>query len=87
MAGRNEARTAIGVPTSAPSQPVINGLAAAARALDAGDRAAVAAALPRNIFPLGPEQTVARLSAPPQAPTALLAFNTLSNQPTRSSRR
>jgi hypothetical protein len=87
MQGRNEVRNAIGVPLGAPSQAVINGLAAAARALDAGDRAAVAAALPRNVFSLGPEQTVARLSAPPQAPTALMAFNTMSNQPRQMGRR
>jgi hypothetical protein len=87
MQGRNEARNAIGVPLNAPGQPVINGLASAARALEAGDSAAVARALPPAVFPLGPTQTVARLSAPPQAPTVLVAFNTIMNQPIRSRRR
>ncbi len=78
---RWEARTAIGVPSSAPAQPVINGLAAAAQAIDANDRAALARALPRAVFPLGPEATVQRLAAPPSVPSAMLALAGLSRGP------
>lgn len=70
---RWEARTALGVSTRTPAQPVIDGLAAAAQAIDANDRAALAQALPRSVFPLGPEATVQRLSAPPAVPSAMLA--------------
>lgn len=62
---RNEARTSLGIPRNAAPQSVINGLSAAASAIEAGDNAAVARALPRATFPLGPEETVRRLAAPP----------------------
>jgi len=62
---RNEARTSLGIPRNASSQAVINGLSAAAAAIEAGDTAAVARALPRATFPLGPRETVDRLAAPP----------------------
>jgi hypothetical protein len=75
---RNEARTALGIPRGAPSQPVIDGLSAAATALDAGDRAAASRALSRATFPLGPEATLARLAEPPRVPTALPALQALS---------
>lgn len=63
---RNEGRAALNIPASAPAQRVINGLLAAATALDANDRQGVAGALPRDIFRAGPEATVQRLSQPPR---------------------
>lgn len=74
---RNEARTALGIPRSAPPQPVIDGLSAAAAALDAGDRAGAARALSRATFPLGPEATLARLAEPPRVPSARPALQAL----------
>jgi hypothetical protein len=67
---RNEARSALDISSSAPPQAVINGLLATATALDANDRAAVARALPRDIFRAGPEGTVQRLSRPPMIRSA-----------------
>lgn len=75
---RNEARAALGIPLRAPAQPIINGLSAAAAALAANDTAAVARALPRNVFPLGPEETVRRLSAPPPNRNIMSALAALS---------
>ncbi|MEO3472126.1 hypothetical protein AAFN86_09690 [Roseomonas sp. CAU 1739] len=63
---RNEGRAALNIPTSAPAQGVIDGLIAAAAALEANNRPGVAAALPRDIFRAGPEATVQRLSQPPR---------------------
>ncbi|WP_198377394.1 hypothetical protein [Neoroseomonas rubea] len=75
---RNEARAALGIPPGAPAQSVINGLAAASTALAANDSAGVARALPRATFPLGPEETVRRLSAPPQNRSIMAALASLS---------
>lgn len=75
---RNEARAALGIPQRAPAQPIINGLTAAATALAANDTAAVARALPRSTFPLGPEETVRRLAAPPQNRNIMGALAALS---------
>jgi hypothetical protein len=75
---RNEARTARGIPQRAPAQPIINGLTAAAAALVANDTAGVARALPRSTFPLGPDETVRRLSAPPQNRNIMSALAALS---------
>lgn len=75
---RNEARSALGIPARAPAQPVINGLAAAAAAIEANDTAAVARALPRATFPLGPEETVRRLAAPPPNRNIMGALQALS---------
>jgi len=78
---RWEARRALGIPERAPGQAVINGLAAAARAIDANDQAALARALPRNVFPLGPQATVQRLSAPPQVRDLMGAYESLISDP------
>jgi len=75
---RNEARAALGIPTRAPTQPIINGLSAAAAAIEANDSAAVARALPRATFPLGPEETVRRLAAPPPNRNIMSALQALS---------
>lgn len=74
---RSEGRRALGIPASAPPQSVIDGLQAAATALDANDRAALAPALPRSIFSAGPDATVQRLSAPPRIPSAGAALASL----------
>ncbi|HWT11090.1 MAG TPA: hypothetical protein VN329_18100 [Roseomonas sp.] len=75
---RWEARTALGVPRGASSQGVINGLAAASRAIEGNNQTALAAALPRAIFPLGPQATVQRLSQPPSVPSVMQAYWALS---------
>jgi hypothetical protein len=75
---RNEARAALGIPPRAPTQQVINGLTGAATALAANDSAAVARALPRGTFPLGPEETVRRLAAPPPNRNIMAALFALS---------
>jgi hypothetical protein len=62
---RDEARAGLGIPRNASPQAVINGLSAAAAAIVAGDDAALARALPRATFPLGPQETVRRLAGPP----------------------
>lgn len=67
---RNEARRALAIPANAPAQAVIDGLMAAATALDANDRAGVTRALPRSVFTAGPDQTVGRLSQPPRIRSA-----------------
>jgi hypothetical protein len=82
---RNEARTALGIPLDAPAQPVIDGLASAAQALEANDRAALDRALPGEIFTAGPAETVQRLSAPPRVPSALAAADSLNAERIRGS--
>lgn len=78
---RNQARTALGIPRTAPAQGVIDGLTRAADALDANDRAAAAQALPRGIFTAGPEQTLRRLAQPPRVPSASAALAALAIGP------
>jgi hypothetical protein len=78
---RWEARTALGIPRNATGQSVINGLVAAAAAIEANDQAALARALPRRIFPLGPQETVRRLSAPPQVRDAVSAYQSIASDP------
>ena len=62
MIGRREERAALGIAPSATSQQVVNGLVAASIAYRANDPAAVAAALPPNVFTLGPDGTTRVLS-------------------------
>lgn len=78
---RWEARRALGIPERAPSQAVINGLAAAAGAIDANDQAALARALPRATFPLGPQETVRRLAAPPRLPQVPSYYTSVATDP------
>ena len=78
---RWEARTALGIPRSARGQAVINGLAAAAQAIEANDQAALARALPRSTFPLGPQETVRRLAAPPAVRDAVSAYESIASDP------
>lgn len=76
---RWEARHALGIPSSAPAQAVINGLSAASTAIEANNQTALAAALPRNIFTLGPAGTVQKLSQPPSVPSVMQAAWSLAN--------
>ncbi|GGJ40631.1 hypothetical protein [Neoroseomonas lacus] len=71
---RQEGRTALGIAPNAPNGQVAAGLRDAAVALNAGDRAAAEAALPQDIFTLGPDQTISRLSQPPRVRNAVQAF-------------
>lgn len=86
-----EWRTALGIPATAPAQPVINSLYAAARALGSGQPEAAAAALPVAIFPRGGQATLTRLAALPPLPatnraavSALDAFRKPDSSPARS---
>ncbi|GGJ45003.1 hypothetical protein GCM10011320_60540 [Neoroseomonas lacus] len=78
------ARRALGIPQSAPAQAVINGLAAAATAIDANNQPALLAALPRNFFTVGPQETIARLSQPPSLPDVMQAYWALARGPSRA---
>lgn len=71
---RQEGRTALGITRNAPNGRVVAGLRDAAVALNAGDRAATEAVLPQDIFTLGPDQTISRLSQPPRLRNAVQAF-------------
>jgi hypothetical protein len=73
LTARQEWRAALGIPAEVPTQPVINALYAAARALDVGDQAAAATALPPSIFTLGGQATLARLAALPRLPLTNVA--------------
>ncbi|MCO6417708.1 hypothetical protein JYK14_16285 [Siccirubricoccus sp. KC 17139] len=74
---RAEWRQALGVPRDLPPQPVIDSLYAAARALNAGQPAANAAAtLPANVFTQGGEATLTRLAALPPLPQTGVAATT-----------
>lgn len=74
---RREARAALGVPAGSSSDAMVRGLRDAATALDANDRRAAEAALPREVFPLGPAQTIRRLAQPPRVPSARGALTAL----------
>lgn len=76
---RWEARRALGIPTNAPAQAVINGLSAASTAIEANNQTALAAALPASVFPLGPAGTVQKLSEPPSVPSVMHAAWALSS--------
>lgn len=75
---RSEGRRALDIDASAPSQGVIDGLLATATALESSDRTALTRALPRGIFRAGPEDTVRRLSQPPNIRSAGAALAGLS---------
>ncbi|WP_424813167.1 hypothetical protein [Roseococcus sp. YIM B11640] len=87
---RAEWRGALGIAPDAPAQPVIDGLYAAGRALDAGQNAAAAAALSAPPFQRGGPATLAQLSSLPPLPrtaaAALAAQQTLV-EPSPSGRR
>lgn len=74
---RREARTALGIPRDAEADAVLRGLRDASRALAAHDRDAFDAALPSEMFTLGPRETLRRLAAPPRVPSARPALAAL----------
>ena len=76
---RREARSALGIPRNAASADVVRGLRDASAALQANNRPAAEAALPRNVFTLGPAQTIQRLSQPPRVPSARGALTGLAS--------
>lgn len=65
---RREWREVLGIPAELPPQPVIDALYASARALNAGQSEAAAAALPASAFPQGGAATLARLASLPALP-------------------
>ena len=73
---RREWRGVLQIAPDAPAQAVINALYAAGRALDAGNSAAAAAALPTSIFLRGGAATIAQLSALPRLPVTASAATT-----------
>lgn len=77
--GQAEARKAIGVPANAPAQPVIDGLRAAAAALEGLDPAGARAALDRAPFTLGGAATLQRLTDLPPLPQAAAAAGQVNN--------
>ncbi|MFC7477020.1 hypothetical protein ACFQS7_21820 [Dankookia sp. GCM10030260] len=68
VAARREWRGALGIPAEQPPQAVIDSLYAAARALQAGQRDAAAAALPASVFPQGGQTALLRLASLPSLP-------------------
>lgn len=81
---RGEMRRALRIAPNAPSQSVVTGLSGAAEAIRGNDRAAIAAALPRDVFTAGPEGTVRLLSQPVQVRSAGGALAALSAGPAQS---
>ncbi|WP_376092842.1 hypothetical protein ACE7GA_24425 [Roseomonas sp. CCTCC AB2023176] len=77
---RNETRAAIGVDALAPAGPLIQALAAASRALGAGNRGAALAALPVSLFPRGAEAALDRLSNTGPLPALELGVNALTEE-------
>jgi len=84
---RNEARQALGIPSGASNQAVVNGLASVAGALTRNDQAAVTRALPRNVFTLGSQATVERLAQPPSVQLAQPALDQVAQGPNFGSAR
>lgn len=78
---RREGRAALGIAPGAPSDKVVSSLRAAATALDAGNRSAAEAALPRDVFTLGGATTLQRLAQPLRLRNATTAFASLSAIP------
>lgn len=68
--GRDEMRSALGIAPDAPSQPVIDRLFAASRALEASDAGAAAGTLSVAPFTAGGPATLQRLAALPPLPQA-----------------
>jgi hypothetical protein len=73
LAARFEVRRALGVPASAPSQAVVDGLIGAETALLARDPAALERALTTPVFTLGPQATMQRLANLPPLPETNIA--------------
>ncbi len=82
---RQQARAAIGVAPSAPSQELVNRLLAVNSALKAGQPEAAKAQLASPIFTLGPDKTLAALTNLPRLPGRDWAFSELNRNVDRSS--
>ena len=72
LQAREDVRRALGIAPDAPSQAVVTPLIAALAAMDAGDQRQVLASLSSPVFTLGPERTLAALTALPYVQTANL---------------
>lgn len=83
---RAEWRGAVGIAPNAQPQPVINALFAARHALQAGDVARAAAALPAPLFQDGGQATLARLAALPALPLTANAARGAENELMRQQR-
>jgi hypothetical protein len=77
LQARSQGRQALGIPADAPVQGVIDGLTRAADALESGNQAAAAQALPASIFTIGPDQAIRRLAQPPRIRSASAALSSL----------
>jgi len=78
--GLAEVRSAVGIAPGAPSQPVVDALYAASRALRAGDAEAARRLLSPSLFPAGGAATLARLAALPRLPQAGFATSLAANE-------
>lgn len=72
---RTEWRQALGIAPGQPAQPLIDRLYAVWRAMNAGDTAAAAAALPPTLIPPGGQAVLAKLAALPPLPQTAQAAN------------
>jgi hypothetical protein len=81
---RQQARAAIGVATTAPSQQVVDRLLATADALEAGRIDTAKTELSAPIFSLGPDATLQALTNLPKLPGRDWAFAELSRNQDRS---
>lgn len=80
LAARAALRAALGVPATAPSQAVVDGLLAAAKALSEGDVAGAEAALHPPVFTEGGVGTMRHLSNLPYIQVANLATRTAASE-------
>ena len=70
LQARGEVRSLLAVPPGTSSQAVVDGLVAAGAAIESGNGAAARAALPAEVFGLGPERTLALLQNLPSLPAS-----------------
>ena len=80
LAGRREARRALGIAPGASSTQVVGDLLAAYQALAKHDVAAARAALPAGVFTLGPDRTILTLANLPPLPVAAGALSAIAAQ-------
>lgn len=80
LAGREEERRVLGVAAGSTSTQVVNDLLGAYQALARHDTAAARAALPANVFTLGPDRTIMILANLPPMPLASGALSAIAAQ-------
>lgn len=80
LAGRQEERQVLGVAPNATSTQVVNDLLAAYQALRRHDVNAARAALPPDVFTLGPDRTILMLANLPPIPVAAGALAAIAQQ-------